>query len=74
MTFRELEDQKYKEIEAIKNKYNAIITELQNNCSHVLENGESALEEFCDDDDCNGWRQPTYDKWKECKICRKIFE
>jgi hypothetical protein len=74
LTKRDIEEQKRIEIKAIEEKYHNMLVELQNNCKHTYENGESALEYYCDEDDCNGWREPTYDEWNICKICGLTIE
>jgi hypothetical protein len=63
LTFDEINFLRNKEIEEVNKKYDLVIEELQSNCNHT------DMEEYCDDDDCDGWREPTYAEWKVCKLC-----
>lgn len=60
-----------KVLNQIENKYFDYVIQLQSNCKHLYPDGNNAVEEFCDDDDADGFHIPTYESWMECKICGK---
>ena len=65
-TYKDINNAMKEEIKKIKIKYHDLLIELQNNCNHDSE-------EHCDDDDLDGWREPTYKVWWKCKICGKTW-
>ena len=67
MTYDEIQQMREKE----NKKFDTMILELQNKCSHKYNDGTTAIEEHCDDNDCDSWRLPNYETWKVCKICNK---
>lgn len=69
LTINDLYERETKEIQEIEEKYNNLKIELQNNCTHRYKNGESALKYYIDDDDLDGWREPTFDEYNICEIC-----
>lgn len=63
-----------KVLNKIENQFSDYILEFQNECKHIYSNGNSAIEKICDDDDCEGYHNPTFESWNECTICRKKWD
>ena len=71
LTYREINLKRKQEIDIINYEYDNMLIELENKCNHINDDGTTALEEFCDDDDLGGWRDPTFKTYKICRICGK---